>query len=246
MSELEAVLRAFHARRAGATSRVFARTGSYARLADTVFGARRILDLACGDAPMPGAIGIDLSHEELAHVVNAPAPIAPRDVGLSVRVQGRAQALPFADASFDACVCHLAFMLFDDIERVVAELGRVIAPGGTFAALLGGGPVEGAGERDAFHRFLAIGAPHFRAVRFGDPRAKSEAGWRDLFAGWSEPCFERIELELGGAFDDAWAFLGASYQLDPASADRVRDALRAELGERASCKVACWIATVRR
>ncbi len=231
MTERE--LRAFHARNPGATSRAFAKTGSYARLAAAVAGAERVLDLACGDRVTPGAIGVDLSLEELSRTAGP-------------RVVARAQALPFGDASFDAVVCHLAFMLFDDIERVVAELARVIAPGGTFAALVGGGPVEGAGERDAFHRFLAIAKPHVRSLALGDPRAKSERGWRELFAGWSEPRFERVELELGGTFEEAWDFVGASYQLDPAFADRVRDELRAELGDRASCRVACFVATVIR
>lgn len=231
MTERE--LRAFHAIHAGATSRAFARTGSYAHLAGPVRGASRILDLACGDHPTPGAIGLDLSLDELA-------------LASGTRVQGRAQALPFRDASFDACVCHLAFMLFGDVEHVVAELARVIAPGGTFAALLGGGPVEGTGDHDAFHRFLAIARPHLRPIALGDRRARSEAGWRELFAGWSEPRFERIELELGGTFDEAWGLLGASYQLDPVRANDVREALRAELGERVTCRVACFLATIRR
>ncbi len=244
VSERESFLRRFHATHPGATSHAFSRTGSYAQLASLVAGRERVLDLACGDGPLLAelglrAIGIDLSREELAIT----------RVGGRV-VQGRAQALPFVDGAFDAVACHLAFMLFDEIDRVVAELSRVIAPGGVFAALLGGGPVELADEserqRDAFHRFLAIGSRHFIPARLGDPRAKSERGWRELFAGWSEPTFERIELELGGTFDQAWDFLGASYQLDPAHADRVRDELRAELGDRASCKVACWLATVTR
>lgn len=243
VSERESFLRRFHALHPGATSQAFARTDSYARLASLVTGRERVLDLACGDGPLlaelgPRALGIDLSREELAIT----------RIGGRV-VQGRAQALPFADGSFDAVACHLAFMLFDDIERVVAELARVIVPGGVFAALLGGGPVELAEsdrQRDAFHRFLAVGSPHVGGARFGDPRAKSPQGWRDLFAGWSEPTFERIELELGGTFDHAWDFLGASYQLDPVHADRVRDELRVELGDHASCKVVCWLASVTR
>ena len=236
MTESETVLSRFHATWPGATARAFARTGSYARLAAVIASAApaRVLDLACGDHPLPSAIGVDLSLAELARASGA-------------RVLARAQALPFADASFDACACHLAFMLFDDVERVVAELARVLVPGGVFAALLGGGPVELVDhDRDAFHRFLALARPHLRGPALGDPRARTEHGWRALFAGWSPPTFERVELELGGTFEDAWTFLGASYQLDPAHAPTVRAALSAELGERASCRVACWLASVRR
>src|SRR5690606_1060339 len=156
----------------------------------------------------------------------------------------RAQALPFADGSFDACVSHLAFMLMEDAPAVVRELARVLAPGGWFAAVLGGGPVAlgpsrsggAAGEDrarstpapdrgDAFHRFLAIAGPRFRAPRFGDPRARSERGWRELFAGWTELAFERWEIDLGGSFDEVWSFLGASYELPPEE----RGAVRADL-----------------
>src|SRR4051812_27250594 len=104
--ESEAIVRAFHEARPGATSAALARTGVYERLWAQVQGTR-ILDLACGDRPMPGAIGIDMVRER------------------GIAVQGRVQALPFADGAFDAALSHLAFMLFDDIEAVVAELHRV-------------------------------------------------------------------------------------------------------------------------
>lgn len=242
MSEHERFLRTFHASHPGITARALERGGSYARLAARVPGGR-VLDLACGDgallARLPaGSIGLDLSREELG--------VTPRTV------QGRAQALPFSDGAFDVVTCHLGFMLFDDAPRVVAELRRVLVPGGRFVALLGGGPVAsgpGAQGEDAFHRFLDALAPHLGSPRrFGDPRAKSEAGWRELFAGWSTPVFERCELDLGGTFDEVWTFLGASYELKP----EVGAAIRAELersfppGVRVPCRVVTWLAEVVR
>lgn len=180
---------------------------------------RRVLDLACGDRPMPGAIGLDLVRER------------------GVAVQGRAQALPFADGAFDAVVCHLAFMLFDDLDRVVAELQRVLAPGGTFHALLGGGPT--ADGADAFHAFTEL-LP--RGTALGDPRAND---WRALFAGWGEPVLERWPLDVTGSFDDVWQFLGASYQLR--DADGVRAALRARFPtDPVPCTVATYYACVTR
>ena len=240
MSEHERFLRAFHASHPGITARAIERGGSYAQLAARVPGGR-VLDLACGDgallARLPaGAIGLDLSREELG--------TTPRTV------QGRAQLLPFADGVFDVVTCHLAFMLFDDAPLVVAELARVLVPGGRFLALLGGGPTAvGPEGADAFHRFLDALAPHLIAPRrFGDPRAKSEAGWRELFAGWDAPSFERCELDLGGTFDEVWAFLGASYELEAS----VGAVIRADLGRsyppgaRVPCRVVTWIAEVVR
>ena len=233
----ETFLRAFHAARPGVTAAAFARTDSYRALAARVATARRVLDLGGGDGPLlawlPDAISVDLSLEEAAR--------APAGRG----VQGRAHELSFRDGAFDACACHLAFMLFGDIERVVRELARVIAPGGTFAAVLGGGPT--ADGEDAFHRFLAIARPHVRPIALGDRRASSEAGWRTLFAdGWRDIHFERRALDLGGTFDEVWTFLGASYQLDPVAAPHVRAELHAMLGDTAACRVVTWLATVIR
>lgn len=225
----EAFLRRFHAAHAGITSRVLARGGSYERLAARVPAGARVLELACGDGYLlerlpAGAVGLDVSREELA--------LARRPV-----VQGRAQALPFADAAFDAVVCHLAFMLMDDAARVAAEIDRVLVPGGAFHAALGGGPT--ADGADAFHRFLALARPS--GPRLGDPRAKSEAGWRELFGGW-DIAFERWTIDLSGTLDEVWAFLSASYQ---AHAD-VRTALAAEFGERLPCTVVIWYASARK
>jgi len=214
----EAFLRRFHEATPGITSAALARSGSYERLWAEVKG-NRVLDLACGDHPMPGAIGLDLVRER------------------GISVQGRAQALPFRDGAFDAVVCHLAFMLFDDIDQVVAELHRVLAPGGTFHALLGGGPTSD-GD-DAFHAFAAM-LP--RGARIGDPRAHD---LQAIFRGWSEPVTERWPLDLTGRFDDVWRFLGASYQLhDP---ERVRAALRTRFPvDPVPCTVATYYARVTR
>ncbi len=238
VSEREAWLRRFHAARPGITSTAFARAGSYERLAALV-PSGRVLDLGCGDGHLARLIGdrcvgIDLSLDELARAGGVPV------------VQGRAQALPFPDGAFDACVSHLAFMLFDDIERVVAELGRVLVPGGRFLALLGGGPTA-AGD-DAFHRFLALLRPHLRApVRFGDLRAKREPGWRELFAGWRDVAFERWELDLGGSFDQVWQFLGATYELAPEIETHVREQLRASSSNpHLPCRVVTWLAIATR
>ena len=253
MSDREAFLRRFHAARPGITSSVLARPGratSYDRLIAAVPPGARVLDLGCGDTYLvarlgPRAIGLDL------------APSRGREGGAAAIVAGRAQALPFADRAFDACVCHLAFMLFDDLERVVSELRRVVVPGGVFAAVLGGGPTAGGADGDAddaddaFRRFLAIASP--RGGGFGDRRASTEAGWRELFAcrdapgGAGGPRFERFVVDLSGPFAEVWRFLGASYQLSGADAPAIRARLEAAYAERAvvPCRVVMWLATIR-
>jgi SAM-dependent methyltransferase len=247
-SEREAILRRFHAARPGATSAALARGGTYHRLAALVPAGARVLDLAAGDGYLcellaargARAVGVDFSLEELA-LFQARMAVAP--AGAPWPVAARAQELPFADEAFDACVCHLALMLMEDAPAVVGELLRVLRPGGLFAA----------GD-DAFHRFLAIAGPRLRGPRFGDPRVRSEAGWRELFAGWDDLGFERWEVDLGGTLDEVWRFLGASYQLSPEDAGEIRTALAASLAEaglsdeqgRVPCRIVTWLGMARR
>jgi len=58
-----------------------------------------------------------------------------------------AAALPFPDRSFDAVLCQMALMFFPDRHRALAEMARVVGPGGTVAvavpASLGAQPAYG-------------------------------------------------------------------------------------------------------
>lgn len=188
------------------------------------------------DGPAPRVDGPAPRVDESAPRVGEPVPRVGEPA--TRLVQARAQALPFADASFGAAVSHLAFMLFDDLDAVVRELRRVVVPGGVFAAVLGGGPT--ADGDDAFHRFLAIAKPSGPAL--GDRRASTPDGWRALFGRPAD--FTRFELELSGPFAEVWRFLGASYQLADAERDRVAAALRAAFADPVPCRVVLWLATV--
>lgn len=91
--------------------------------------ARRVLDLACGSGPVARelagraamVVGVDLSADELA---GSPRPVVRADAGV----------LPFADASFDVVTCSMGLMLIEPLAGVLAEVARVLRPGGVFAA----------------------------------------------------------------------------------------------------------------
>ena len=96
---------------------------------------RRVLDVASGGgADARGlvlrgarAVGVEPSSRMLglARLVR-PAGAGPAP-GF---VQAWADGLPFADASFDAALCKGSLDHFDQPERAIAEMARVVRPGG--------------------------------------------------------------------------------------------------------------------
>jgi len=102
----------------------------------------RILDVACGPCAVTRAlaasstasiVGVDLTERMLRggeRAVGA-AGLADR-VGL---VLGRGEQLPFADASFDALTFTYLLRYVADPAATVAELARVVRPGGAIASV---------------------------------------------------------------------------------------------------------------
>jgi SAM-dependent methyltransferase len=92
----------------------------------------RVLDIGCGTGllacrvidtfPRARVVGCDFSHGMLAQAA-ARGPSVPW-------VQGDACRLPFADQSFDTVVSTEAFHWFPDQRAALAELFRVLTPGG--------------------------------------------------------------------------------------------------------------------
>jgi ubiquinone/menaquinone biosynthesis C-methylase UbiE len=75
--------------------------------------------------------GVDLSPAMLA-VARQRADDLGRDVDLR---EADAQALPFADASFDTLVCALALCAIPDERAAITEMRRVLRPGGRLLLL---------------------------------------------------------------------------------------------------------------
>jgi SAM-dependent methyltransferase len=101
--------------------------------------ATRVLDLACGPGtyarpfarrlPAGRVVGLDLSRPMLAHAQRLRRAESLTNLDL---VRGSALALPFAAASFDVVNCCGALHLFPDVPRALAEVHRVLVPGGRF------------------------------------------------------------------------------------------------------------------
>jgi ubiquinone/menaquinone biosynthesis C-methylase UbiE len=106
----------------------------------------RVLDVACGTglvsfrvAEAVGArgavVGTDISGEM---VEAARRSAAERDVDNASFERSDAEALPFADATFDAAVCGLGLMYVSDPVKALCEMRRLLRPGGRAAAAVWG------------------------------------------------------------------------------------------------------------
>ncbi len=180
-----------------------------ATLADRagVTGASRVLDVCAGlGGParyLARSRGCRMVALELNHGRAAGAADLNRRVGLAARVQvvqADAQALPFADAGFDAALSQEAFLHVPDKARLLAECRRVLRPGGKLAfSDWVATPDLGAAERELLWRGIAaqalIDLPAYR-VRL------HEAGFRsvvveDLSQAWIPILEDRLRMYEG-------------------------------------------------
>ena len=114
-----------------------------ARKAATVDGrtSAHVLDVATGTGDVAFAIrragaervtGLDFSPEMIAA---AKAKLAGSGVEGVSFVEGDAMALPFADGTFDATTVSFGLRNMPDYGAAVAEMSRVLRPGGRFLCL---------------------------------------------------------------------------------------------------------------
>ena len=96
----------------------------------------RILDLGCGDGQLTeriaasgaSVVGLDTSPQMAA---------AARARGIQVE-EGSAEAMPFLEQSFDAVFSNAALHWVRGQDAMLAEVRRVLKPGGRFVAEMGG------------------------------------------------------------------------------------------------------------
>jgi demethylmenaquinone methyltransferase/2-methoxy-6-polyprenyl-1,4-benzoquinol methylase len=110
----------------------------------------RILDVATGTGMVAAellaradcsVVGVDQSPQMLAAARARFAAVAQNDGRRRVElIEGEAEALPFADASFDALTFTYLLRYVDDPAATMRELARVVRPGGRVASLEFGVP----------------------------------------------------------------------------------------------------------
>jgi SAM-dependent methyltransferase len=98
--------------------------------------AERILDLGCGDGQLTGRI---LASGAFVIGVDADPRMvdAARKLGIETH-HAAAELLPFADRTFDAVFSNAALHWVRDQDAMMAQVHRVLKPGGRFVAEMGG------------------------------------------------------------------------------------------------------------
>jgi SAM-dependent methyltransferase len=189
--------------------------GAWSRRAGAVFldwlqpsAGLRWLDVGCGNGAFTETIvercapaeveGIDPSEPQVAYArAHAPTGAKP-----SYRV-GDAMALPYAESRFDVAVMALVIFFVPDPQRSVAEMARVVRPGGgvcTYAwDLLGAGFPFAALQEE----IEALGYPRILPP---SPEASRMDSLRALWAGAGLVDVETHEIAVERTFADFETF----------------------------------------
>jgi SAM-dependent methyltransferase len=231
--------------------------GVWSRLAGDIFldwvappPGLRWIDVGCGNGAFtellcqrcaPAEIhGIDPSEAQLAFARTRPG------ARIAQFHQGNAMALPFPENSFDAAAMALVIFFVPDPAKGVAEMARVVAPGGTVAAyawdMLGGGfplhPIQ----------------QEMRAMGLNPPLPPSAGAsridaMRALWAGAGLDAVATREIAAPRSFadfDDFWAtaMLGASMvsivaSMPPGDMAQLKERVRALLPPDGAGRVTC-------
>lgn len=100
----------------------------------------RVLDLACGTgivarhvARRVGPTGAVTALDINPHMLAVAREAAAKEGARIDFYEGKAEALPFPDNSFDLVTCQHAFQFFEGRTTAAAEIRRILAPGGRAA-----------------------------------------------------------------------------------------------------------------
>jgi SAM-dependent methyltransferase len=184
--------------------------GTWSQLAGETFldwlapgSGLRWLDVGCGNGAFtkrlvercaPASVhGIDPSEAQLTYAR------AQQALRFAQFHQGGATALPFPDNTFDAAVMPLVIFFVPEPAIGVAEMARVVSPGGAVAAyawdMFGGGFPYEALHAEMRGMGVAVPAPP-------SPEASRMDVLRHLWAGAGLVAVETTEITVQRTFDD--------------------------------------------
>ena len=146
-------------------------------------------------------------------------------------------ALPFADNSFDAAAMALVIFFVPDPPAGVAEMARVVRPGGLVVSYAWDIENGGFPNEPLLAEMRAMGLPPIR------PPSAAASRTENLRALWTGAGLDRIETREIAVqrtftdFDDFWgaALLGASIKatvatMTPEQLEHLKESVRTQLG----------------
>ena len=190
------------------------RMGRWSRLVGEVFldwiaaaPGLRWLDVGCGNGAFtevliarckPTAVsGVDPSEGQLSYARSRPG------VKLAEFRIGDAQALPYADGSFDAAAMALAISFVPDPLKAAREMKRVVRPGGLVATYMWDLPAGGIPVAPMYRALKSVGVsasmPGIEVTR----REAMQALWEQADLRSIETRVIRIQVAYAD-FDDFW------------------------------------------
>jgi SAM-dependent methyltransferase len=153
--------------------------------------AGRTLEVGCGE----GRVARDLlAHGHAVVGVDASAALVARAREADARgvyLVADAARLPLADGSFDLVVAYNSLMDLDDLDAALAEIARVLRPGGRLCACVTH-PIGDAGHFTGMapDAPFVIAGTYFGVRRF-EQRIEHD-GLEMTFAGWCRPLGEYV------------------------------------------------------
>jgi ubiquinone/menaquinone biosynthesis C-methylase UbiE len=199
------------------------------------------IDVGCGNGAFTELLAERCAPAEIRGVDPSEAQLAfaraRHGAGIAQFQKGDAMALPFDDNSFDAAVMALVIFFVPEPPAGVAEMARVVRPGGLVASYAW--DIEGGGfpHEPVLAEMRAMGLPPIRPPSFAASRMEN---LRTLWTGAGLDRIETREIPVQRTFtdfDDYWsaALLGASIKatvatMTPDQLERLKESVRAQLG----------------